>query len=86
MLFELKKVFKQELTILVTRNRQLLINEMHISPDEFVTLRLLDLKSVQKPRSLFSGYTGLEDVTVKASEPVFSRRIYRGPFRYTELV
>jgi hypothetical protein len=43
-LFELKKVFKDELSILLTRNKQLLQNELHISPDEFVTLRLLNLK------------------------------------------
>lgn len=61
-LFELKKVFKEDLSIMVTKNKQLLRNELHINPDEFVTLRLVNLKSIQKPLNLFGDYSGLEGI------------------------
>lgn len=51
-----------------------------------MTLRLIDLKKIQKPLNLFAGYNGLEEMIPKDSKPVYTRYTYKGPFRYSELV
>lgn len=45
-LYELKRVFKEDLSIMVTRNPAVL-QALNISPDDFATTRLLDVNHYQ---------------------------------------